>query len=427
MNELYYDPSEQLEITKKREYPIRLRNDFIQKTRFNFSLAEVRALNYICSLVKPRLPEENASGEPYKRVYTISVKEYANVCGFSSTSGRCYEMIKDTFTNILSNVVWIKNENGNLTSVHWVEKVTIEKGTGTIIIRLDEDIIPYLYNVQKEFTQYALLEVLPMKSQYSYLIYMYLKSFAYQSSKVVDLCGLKEYLGVDEIPSYQKFKDFRVNILDRAVREINRYTTLEVNYELIKEGRAVKKIRFHMNKKSTHDIIASSRIANEDLGGVDPYYATLSPEDKDFYNTYIMNLAEVAARRLEALLKPYNSIGRYDIALSELIRALLYKTDAQINNVARYLVEKYSEPNNFARTFMPLVRQQMLHDGTHTMYYRIIFTKKKPDRVIFRSTDTEMELYQDDENFPCQDIENDEIVEENDIIPHYEYEQQSMF
>ena len=43
---------------------------------------------------------------------------------------------------------------------------------------------------------------------------------------------------------YPNFKDFRVNVLEPAMEDINTYTDIKVKYEAIKTGRKITDIEF---------------------------------------------------------------------------------------------------------------------------------------------------------------------------------------
>ena len=48
---------------------------------------------------------------------------------------------------------------------------------------------------------------------------------------------------------YERFSQFKLRVLDRAVEEINRVTTYKVSYDYVKRGKSVIALLFHMNMK----------------------------------------------------------------------------------------------------------------------------------------------------------------------------------
>ena len=53
--------------------------------------------------------------------------------------------------------VWIKLDEDEETLLRWIEKPYVNKKSGTIKIRLDEDMKPFLLQLKENFTQYELL------------------------------------------------------------------------------------------------------------------------------------------------------------------------------------------------------------------------------------------------------------------------------
>lgn len=133
----------------------------------------------------------------------------------------------------------------------------------SMIKPIEEDLVPYLFGLKQQFTQYQLLDILAMKSVYSIRIYELLKSYAGLKKKVFELDDLKKKLMVENISSYNRFPDFRRKVLDVAINEINNLTALNVSYEPISKGRKVIKIEFHMNmKKASEYTIAMATAEN---------------------------------------------------------------------------------------------------------------------------------------------------------------------
>jgi plasmid replication initiation protein len=72
-----------------------------------------------------------------------------------------------------------------------------------------------------------------------------LKRFEYLDRPVdFSLDELKNELGADEIHSYEIYSNFRREVIERALREINTYTDLNLEYKPIKTGKKVTRIIF---------------------------------------------------------------------------------------------------------------------------------------------------------------------------------------
>jgi len=94
-----------------------------------------------------------------------------------------------------------------------------------------------------------------MKSQYSLRLYEILKSYEYQHKRTFDIDELKKMLSAE---NYNRFPDFKRYVLERAIREINDLSDLNITYEVIKKERRFAKIEFVMKiKKDVKERLAT--------------------------------------------------------------------------------------------------------------------------------------------------------------------------
>lgn len=222
-------------IEDQRNYLVIKANDIIRKARYDLSLQELKILSYCFSMIKPTDNPDT--------MYTFSIVDFCKVCGIDYDSGKNYSAVKESINGILRKVFWLMEPDGSEVSIHWLEKARINRGSGKISVRFDEDLKKYIFGLFKNFTQYELLCVLPMRSRYSFRIYELLKSFAFTKRHYFELEELKKKLMVE---SYDRFPDFRRKVLEPAVKEINEYTDLKINWEPTTKGRTVIGITFYI-------------------------------------------------------------------------------------------------------------------------------------------------------------------------------------
>lgn len=228
----------ELKMTESRDYKVVKSNDLIQKSRFQLTLQEQKIILYVISKIKPN--EEDFI------ILDFSIIEFCKVCGIDCDNGKNYKNVKNTIKALADKSVWIMLGSGTETLIRWINKAWINKKSGIIKIRLDDDMKPYLLQLQERFTQYELLYTLAMRSQYSIRLYELLKSYEYKRRKVFDIEELKRLLSAE---NYSRFPDFKRYVLDISMREINDLSDLTVTYEIIKEGRRYAKLDFSMKIK----------------------------------------------------------------------------------------------------------------------------------------------------------------------------------
>ena len=255
-----------LEISKQRSYSVVKSNEIIQKARYDLTISELKTLAYIFSKIKPNDKEIQD--------YTFSVKEYCQVCGIYYKNGNNYINIKKNLKSLRDKSFWLIDEKGNEVLVGWLSKARINKGSGKITVRLDDDIQKYVIGVFDNYTQYELLSTLPMKSNYSFRIYELLKSYAFTKHHTFDIDELKTMLSAT---NYVNFKDFRKYVLEVATKEINLYTDIEISWQPIKNGKKVVQVYFNIKQRDTWARYEASIAASEQIEG------QISIFDYDYY------------------------------------------------------------------------------------------------------------------------------------------------
>lgn len=249
---------QQIEIYERDRYVVKA-NELIQKSRFNLTLQQQKIVLYLISQIERNDKEF--------KLYSFSIQQFCKVCGINYTSGKNYNDLKEAIKEIAQKVLWIKLPNGKETTVRWIEKAYIDRNTGTIEIRLDEDMKPYLLQLRDNFTQYELVWTLQFNSKYSIRLYELIKSIHYHDldpyERTYDIDELKRLLDAETYKTYQHFKDRALQV---AVDEINSTSDKLVSFVPIKDGRAVKKIRLHIESKDQGERIKLRKAIEQDLG-----------------------------------------------------------------------------------------------------------------------------------------------------------------
>jgi plasmid replication initiation protein len=238
-------PEESFEIKKSKGYLVVKSNDLIQRNRFELSLPEQKTVAYICSMIQPMQTEESG----FQLEYEFKIREYCKICGIDYDNGKNYQDVKATLKKLRDKSMWLTLPDGSETTVGWLAKATTNKKSGIAHIKLDEDMVPYLFDLKQKFTQYQLYNVLGMKSAFSVRIYELMKSYSFRHTITFELDELKKLLMVEDVKSYNRFPDFRRKILEKAQLEINELTDINIEFEPIKTSRKVTSIKFIIEEK----------------------------------------------------------------------------------------------------------------------------------------------------------------------------------
>lgn len=255
-------------IQSKRDYLVVKSNDLVLQTRYQFSMIEQKTIAYVCSMIRPS--EKAQSG--YVLDYEFDILEYAHICGIAST-GKLYDDVKRALKGLRDKSMWLTLPNGSETVVGWLDRVTTDRGSGKVQIRIDDRLAPYLFELQSRYLSYGLKNILCMKSQFSIRLYEMFRAYLGLQSAccdsrsrtekindpvpyewTIDIDELKRRLMVDDIKSYQRDNSvFKRKVLDPACIEINQFSDIFVDFEMLKRGRSFYAVKFTIVYKDMHE------------------------------------------------------------------------------------------------------------------------------------------------------------------------------
>ena len=222
-----------------REYMVVKHNDLIQNSRMTLDSIEQKIILYLVSKLKPDDIEF--------RELVFDMKEFLWFMGKNLKSGGNYNDIKDAMKSLRDRSIWLHQSDGSVTTLAWLDKITIFKNSGKIQVKFDDALKPFLLQLNSNFTKYMLLFTLAMKSKYSMRIYELLKSHEYQTRWTFDLDEFKQQLSCEH---YTQISDFKRNVLRKAVEEINDLSDIVIKYTLVKKGNKYTQIEFFIYPKN---------------------------------------------------------------------------------------------------------------------------------------------------------------------------------
>lgn len=227
---------------EKQELYVVKSNELIQKARYNLTVQQQKLVLFAISKIK--------KGDPYDKVYELSIDECCSVMGLEyDTGGTYYKRIKDDLLK-LTNRQWVRLPDREST-VSWIGDADIIPLSGTVYIKFHAKMAPYLFDLVNRYTQYQLYEVLVFKNKYAIRIYELIRSYIMQDELrngeekdiILSLEELKELLSA---PNYKNWNDLNRFCLRPAIEEINKLSDIiRIEYEPYKtRGRSFEKIRF---------------------------------------------------------------------------------------------------------------------------------------------------------------------------------------
>jgi len=320
----------------------------------------------------PNSPEEIA-----KQTYSFYVDDYIELKNVKD---------KHWFRNYIMEIVEYLKERSAVTIVEencittiWIFQMVRfiwEKKGVKIEYRFSYDISEYLFELKEKFLAYHIKNVIPMRSKYAIRLYELLKQYEKIGKRTFSIDEFREKIGTrvyivnsktkeKELlkDDYKAFIDLRRRVIEVAIKEINKYTDIEiVNVEYIKKGRGGKvqyitfdfksKIEFTFEKLSENiknqrskalenkrDIPSAMEIVWQNIGEIRKHYKDKIQDILDYLSNFESHKKYHFISENEILFLLINAdrdIYDDDMIISIIKKAL---TNKRLNNPMGFLIK----------------------------------------------------------------------------------------
>ena len=211
----------------------------------NLSLSEIRLMQL--AIVDAR---ETGKGLSTDKPLTISASRYAEA--FNVTRQTAYEAILKAEKTLFDRRFSFLDTDNRMVKSRWVQRVKYLDDEASIEVILTFDVVNEVTRIdgyEQFFTQYLLEQTATLKSAYSVRLYELLVQWKTASkTPVFDIEVFREQLGVNST-DYERVYDFKKNVLDVAVKEINEKTDIQTSYDQVKRGRKIIGFKFVIKEK----------------------------------------------------------------------------------------------------------------------------------------------------------------------------------
>ncbi|MED1305453.1 initiator RepB protein [[Bacillus thuringiensis] serovar konkukian] len=186
------------------------------------------------------------------KTYTFPIRQFHDLLGLSGSTK--YTELSKITKELLSKVIEIR-AGEELIQVSWLSSAIYNRNKGTIDMRFDPLLKPFLLELSSKFTSYRLANVVKLKSTYAIRIYELLKQYEDLKERTISLENLRYYL--DAMDVYPNYANFKQRVLKPSQKELEQKTDISFEFEEIKIGRKVQKIRFiiRSQKKKDNDLV----------------------------------------------------------------------------------------------------------------------------------------------------------------------------
>lgn len=206
-----------------------VKSNALVNARYSLPLNAHRVLSYCLSVLNTEIKDAFP-------LMKIPVAQLAETFPGLSSSNAAYEDLGKALDQLYEASITIR-QGKDWVKFRWA--ATCGRVGGSIFIRLNEDLRPYLQGLVRQFTAYRLRFVLELRTAYQYRFYQLFKSQQYLGKSTVYYEELKSWL---EIPKneYTLVGHFKDRVLMPSIKAINDVTDIHVEIlSPIKEGRRV--------------------------------------------------------------------------------------------------------------------------------------------------------------------------------------------
>lgn len=208
----------------------------ITNARHDLSAVQLDIYFMLLSRLKP--------GDTAATKYQISVKEIEELTGRVWN----YQQLREATAGLIGKVFEIEEEDG-LLQVAMMSSAKYMKGQGRIQLSIADELKPYLVDLKNNFTSFQLFCVLSMSSKYAKWLYVQFsrwKDIGHVSYEVEQLrykLNLKDPNGKNP-EQYKQWGQFKDNVIEPAIKQINELSDIRVEYTIEKKGKAIYRLNF---------------------------------------------------------------------------------------------------------------------------------------------------------------------------------------
>ena len=225
--------AKQLDLVPEYNFHIVKSNKLIEQGRMKFSLFQHRIMLLMMASLK-----QGANTFEWMEL------PLTKIVGKARPSQKDYEHLKEASKEMAELMVEIRNPNDK----HEWQKLPLLTVKGHdkknfIQVKFVEDVRPFFLNLQKEYTKYLFRAVSKFRSPHSLRIYELCKQYwSFKSSRKFSVTELKELLYIPD--KYQRFSDFKRDVLERTKKEINATSDILLDYQVIRSGQTPQYVIF---------------------------------------------------------------------------------------------------------------------------------------------------------------------------------------
>lgn len=212
------------------------KDNYLIEASYKLTLIEQRLMIYCISKLNPEKPQQ-------KQIILVEdfLKQFPDM-----SKKHAYAQIKQAIDTLGER--WVKVKDPKFTEeFRWISSKKYYLDEGSASISFSNEVMPYLCQLEKQFTKYQLRNISAFKRTYSIRLYELLIQYRSLKSRIVSILDLRFTLQLDN--KFKEWFELKRKVIDPSIKEINEKSDLLVDYVLIKKGRSIESIEFKIKEK----------------------------------------------------------------------------------------------------------------------------------------------------------------------------------
>lgn len=278
-------------ILEKKNEELVVKSNRLIEASYRLSLVEQQMVMYaIC--------HSREEGTAHLKGSTVTIDARSFGATFGHDSSNIYTLLKEAVETFFERRIVIHDthpETGKPRKgkTRWVSDIAYVDGEGLVQFTFAEKVRPYISRLEDQFTTYWMSAVSGVTSSHALRLYELLLQYAPVGQREISLVDLKDKLGIPT--EYKAIKDFKVRVLEVAIKQINEHTDLKVAYTNSKTGKAITGFIFTIKPKVVRQVKRLKKPV------VDDAYVKKHARPGESYETALKRLLEEAGQQRLAL------------------------------------------------------------------------------------------------------------------------------
>lgn len=185
-----------------------------------------------------------------EKLYSVSASDLVEL---GSNQTKVYGQMKDAVKSLFDRYLTLTVEDGKRRRTRyfrWVQTVDYADNEARIYLRFSKDLLPFISDIQQEFTRFNLIDLAGIRSTYAIRLYSLLMQFRDTGKLVIKVDDLRQRFELgDKLARYNHLKTKVINLAVNQINEGER-TQIKVSYKEKKVGRKVDTLIFTFKFKN---------------------------------------------------------------------------------------------------------------------------------------------------------------------------------